>query len=291
MDPVKGVRSQSYGFVIVPGFIFGFDSDTETVFDDTLDFFVETGLIGRDPAFLTALSGTPLYRRMERAGRLIIDEEEKAIVRKGNRGASNVITTNIRYLQDADFLARGLVRFLKVYNSPAWQIERYERHLKLLERSENFIAGGHEGGYATPREYFRFQFEDPNNRKMLFLRIAYVLHKPTIFLAILKAWWLTKRLSRRIAGLDVHFNYWGYVWMNMGLKYWNLREGDIQLHSVGQDFDFAKLAELPVVEDDREAKMRGDKKTVAQARLTGQALKSLVESRTGRLAAASGARH
>ena len=67
---------QSYGFVIVPGFIFGFDSDTETVFDDTLDFFVEKGLIGGEPAFLMALSGTPLSWRMERAGRLVTDEEE-----------------------------------------------------------------------------------------------------------------------------------------------------------------------------------------------------------------------
>ena len=280
---------QSYGFVIVPGFIFGFDSDTESVFDDTLDFFIETGLIGGEPAFLMALSGTPLYKRMERSGRLVERIEDKVIVRKGNRGASNTITTNILYLLDADFLARGLVRFLKIYNSPAWQLERYKRHLKLLERSENFIAGGHEGGYATPREYFRFQFKDPNNRKMLFLRIAYVLHKPTIALAILKAWWLTKRLSRRFAGLDVHFNYWGYVWTNMGLKYWNLREEDIQLQSVGQDFDLAKIAELPVVEDDIEAKKRGDEKTVAQDRLTRQGLKALAESRTQGTAAASGA--
>ena len=47
----------SYGFVIIPGFIFGFDSDDKEVFNDTLKFKIDTGLIGGEPAFLQALAG------------------------------------------------------------------------------------------------------------------------------------------------------------------------------------------------------------------------------------------
>ncbi len=32
----------SYGFIIAPGFIFGFDSDTDAAFDDTLKFLADS---------------------------------------------------------------------------------------------------------------------------------------------------------------------------------------------------------------------------------------------------------
>ena len=39
------VRVQPYGFVVIPGFIFGFDSDTEAVFQETLDVIETTGML------------------------------------------------------------------------------------------------------------------------------------------------------------------------------------------------------------------------------------------------------
>jgi Fe-S oxidoreductase len=55
---------QSYGFTIVAGLIFGFDTDRRDCFDLTLDGIRQSGLLSGDPSFLTALPGTPLYRRM-----------------------------------------------------------------------------------------------------------------------------------------------------------------------------------------------------------------------------------
>ncbi len=282
----------SYGFIIAPGFIFGFDSDTETVFDDTLKFFVETGLIGGDPSFLMALPGTPLYDRMRRTGRLV-ERDDRVTVRKK-------IETNIHYLQDADFLVKGFIRFMKVYTSPEFQYARFKSHMKLIMESGKFIPV--EGsGYASPKAYLKLHLSNPykgtlktggysygpsqrTNRKMLLLRIAYILHKPSRFVAVLKAWRLLKKCSRRYPGLAIHFNYWSYVWTNMGLKYWGIKEQDFRLHSVGKDFDLTKLVEAtePIAKTSPEVLRRGDARVADQARFTNQALKILVQSKAPR---------
>ncbi len=267
---------QSYGFVIAPGFIFGFDSDTETVFDDTLDFIADVGLIGGDPSFLVALPGTPLFERMKRTGRLVEEVDDATVRRK--------IQTNIRYLQDTSFLSRGFIDFIKLYTNAAYQLRRFRNHLDLILNSGNFVAN--DGvGYGSPREYIKLQFSDPLNRKMFFFRIAYLLHKPQNFVAVLRGWWMLKQASRRYPGMNIHFNYWVYVWTNIGLKYWGLRQQDFDLHCVGKDFDVARLLEAaPVAVGDGKPKP-GDTKVAHQARSTNKALKMLVD----RMASGAGA--
>ncbi len=262
---------QSYGFIIAPGFIFGFDSDRETVFDDTLQFFLDSGLTGGDPSFLMALPGTPLFERMKRTGRLI-ERDESVTTREK-------IVTNMRYLQDAGFLATGFIGFLKRYTSAGFQLARFKKHLDVIAESDKFLAN--DGvGYGSPREYLKLQIKDPINRRFMFLRIGYVLHNPATFVAVVRAWLMMKRLSRRIPGLAIHFNYWVYVWTNIGLKYWRLRERDIALHSVGKDFDINSLIETATAETKR-ADADGPK-VKQQARLTRQALKQVVEDRLNR---------
>ena len=114
----------------------------------------------------------------------------------------------------------------------------------------------------------------------MFLRIGYVLHNPLTFVAVVRAWLMMKRLSRKIPGLAIHFNYWVYVWTNIGLKYWRLKERDIALHSVGKDFDINSLIETATAETKR-ADADGPK-VKQQARLTRQALKQVVEDRLNR---------
>ncbi len=258
---------QSHGFIIAPGFIFGFDSDTETMFDDTLEFLIETGTIGGDPSFLTALPGTPLFARMRRTGRLV--ERDNTVTTREK------VTTNIRYLQDSEFLATGFVRFMKVYTSPKFQLARFRRHLEIISQSENFVPN--DGvGYGSPREYLKLQLKDPVNRKYFLARIGYLLYRPTNFIAALRGWWLMKRYSRRFPGLGINFNYWVYVWTNMGLKYWGLRREDVSLRSVDADFDFSSLADSAPVD----LKPNADgPKAAHQARYTDRALKALVAGR------------
>jgi radical SAM superfamily enzyme YgiQ (UPF0313 family) len=281
------IEIHSYGFVIAPGFIFGFDSDTKTIFEDTLKFFVDTGLIGGDPSFLTALPGTPLFERMQRTGRLV-DRPDTVTVRKK-------IETNIRYLQDPGFLVRGFLDFVRIYTSPQFQYARFEAHMKLITESGKFIPTA-SGGYGSPIEYLKLQLANPykgtmvtgggsssvwQNRRMLLLRIAYILRRPSVLLAVLKAWRLVSRCARRYPGLGIHFNYWLYVWTNIGLKYWGIKENDFQLHTVDKGFDFATLLGQTRSDDPAEsgAVGRGDPRHADQARFTNQALEILVKSR------------
>ena len=264
----------SYGFIIAPGFIFGFDSDGDTVFEDTLQFFLDSGLIGGDPSFLMALPGTPLFERVKRTGRLI-ERDETVTTREK-------IVTNMRYLQDAEFLAKGFIRFLKGYTGAGFQLARFKEHLDIISGSENFLAN--DGvGYGSPREYLKLQFKDPVNRRFMFLRMGYVLRNPATFVAVLRAWLMMKRLSRKIPGLAIHFDYWVYVWTNIGLKYWGLKERDIALHSVGEDFDISSLIDTASTDS---VSADGDgPKVMQQARLTNQALKKVVDDKLNRAAA------
>ena len=261
---------QSHGFIIAPGFIFGFDSDTETVFDDTLDFIRDAGVIGGDPSFLMALPGTPLFQRMKRTGRLVERVEEPTVRMK--------ITTNVRYLQDADFLARGFIGFLRTYCSAEYQLARFRNHLRHIADSDVFIPI--DGvGYGSRWEYFKLQLRDISNLRMFFLRIAYILHKPSNFIAAVKAWWLLRRHADRHPGLGIHFNYWIYVWTNIGLKYWGLKRQDFELHNVDADFDIQRLVDdggPAAVDEDREYRIAGEEKVSHQQRFTNRALKDLV---------------
>jgi radical SAM superfamily enzyme YgiQ (UPF0313 family) len=265
---------QSYGFIIAPGFIFGFDSDTETIFEDTLTVLSRTGIIGGDPSFLTALPGTPLMARMKRQGRLIDDGEEATVRAK--------ITTNIRYIQDAKFLVDGFRRFISAYTKADYQLERFRIHVENIVKSGNFVPI--EGvGYGSPMEYLKLQLRDPKNRKMLLFRLLYLLHKPQNLIAVIKARNIAKKAAQNGFELDINFNYWAYVWTNIGLKYWGLKESDFDVNSVNENFDFKTLLgdETEIPESSIETRKRGDVKSSQQARFTNQALEKLVKERNG----------
>ena len=103
-DMIKVIREiQSRGFIIVAGLIFGFDSDTEASFKETLDGLQEGALLSGDPSLLTALPGTPLYRRMKLSERL-------RAVRFGLGGYK--YQTNIRYLLPAKIMVDGYKFFV-----------------------------------------------------------------------------------------------------------------------------------------------------------------------------------
>ena len=268
----QAVRTiQSYGFIIAPGFIFGFDSDTEHVFDETLDFLKNSGLIGGDPSFLMALPGTPLFARMKKAGRLI--DEDTATVR-------NKITTNIRYLLDAGAMVDGFIYFMETYTSPEFQLARYKNHVSMLMESDTLIS--QEGsGYGSPLEYIQLQFKDMSRLKDLFRRIFFITKKPLVLWAVLQAWWLTKKCTRQYPGLGLHFNYWVYVWTNMAVKYRGLNIKDFAISSVGADFDISTIIESMGKEgaSSDAPHVKGDVKVSHQRRYTEKALRKLANDR------------
>ncbi len=68
LDAVRHI--QSYGIEVMAGFIVGFDSDPEDVFDRQVEFIQESGIPLAMVGLLMALPGTQLYRRLLKEGRI-----------------------------------------------------------------------------------------------------------------------------------------------------------------------------------------------------------------------------
>jgi radical SAM superfamily enzyme YgiQ (UPF0313 family) len=63
-------KVQQYGLEVYAGMIVGFDSDDEGIFDRQFEFLQRSRVIGAMAGMLSAIPKTPLYERLEAAGRL-----------------------------------------------------------------------------------------------------------------------------------------------------------------------------------------------------------------------------
>ncbi len=70
-------RIHSHGISVQAGIVFGFDSDSETVFDGTLRFLDESGVQNATFNILTPFPGTRLYERFEKEGRILTRDWSK----------------------------------------------------------------------------------------------------------------------------------------------------------------------------------------------------------------------
>ena len=71
-DAIK--RIQDAGIIFHPSFVFGFDDDTKTVFDDTLEFLCKNRIATATFTVLTPYPGTKLYQRLKQERRLISED-------------------------------------------------------------------------------------------------------------------------------------------------------------------------------------------------------------------------
>jgi radical SAM superfamily enzyme YgiQ (UPF0313 family) len=65
------------GIMVEGAFIFGFDSDEETIFEQTLEFADTIGIDAAQFTILTPLPGTELFSRLESEGRIVIQDWSK----------------------------------------------------------------------------------------------------------------------------------------------------------------------------------------------------------------------
>jgi radical SAM superfamily enzyme YgiQ (UPF0313 family) len=70
-------RIHSYGIAVQAGIVFGFDHDTEVVFEETLEFLEESGVQNATFNILTPFPGTRLYKRLESEGRILTRDWSK----------------------------------------------------------------------------------------------------------------------------------------------------------------------------------------------------------------------
>ena len=112
---------QSYGMQVMGGFILGFDTDRDNIFDRMVDFIQTSGIPIAMVGLLQAMPGTQLFRRLKREGR-IVDE-----------GGGNNTTDRLNFQphMDAARLVEGYRSVLKrIYNCEAY----YERVKIYLSR-------------------------------------------------------------------------------------------------------------------------------------------------------------
>jgi len=66
-----------HGIGIEGGFIFGFDSDKQSIFKDTFEFLKETNLDSFLAIYLTPIPGTEMYNQFKKEGRIITNDYSK----------------------------------------------------------------------------------------------------------------------------------------------------------------------------------------------------------------------
>ncbi len=71
-DYAKAIKKiQSYGILVLSSFIVGYDFDSESTFDELIEFINETNLLMPLINLLTPLPGTELFKRLEKEGRIL----------------------------------------------------------------------------------------------------------------------------------------------------------------------------------------------------------------------------
>ena len=78
----KLARIRNAGLEVNAGFIVGFDNDDSTIFEDQFRFIQDNGILLAMVGMLTAVPKTPLYERLEKEGRLRLDDPSCNIVPK-----------------------------------------------------------------------------------------------------------------------------------------------------------------------------------------------------------------
>lgn len=260
IDAIRHV--QSFGFIIVAGIIFGFDSDDARSFQRTLDGLRDSSLLSGDPVLLTALPGTPLYRRMELSGRL----------RDVNMGLGGYhYQTNIRYLMGARVLMDGYKGFVREYSSGRYQYERLRGYFDLL-REGNFVplAGRSFGNLAL---FIKMLVRNTSSIWPMVKRLARFAKHPSNTYFACKGLALALFQSKSTGGL-AYFQFWLFAWTNTILKYQNISDKDFDIESVGSDFDIRDI--LPAGYEESLGEDIPARKTEAQRRATVSGLRAVI---------------
>ncbi|HXJ94954.1 MAG TPA: B12-binding domain-containing radical SAM protein [Terriglobia bacterium] len=113
-DPLECIRTiQNGGLWVTGGFIVGFDSDSETIFDDQRQFIEQAAIPWAMAGFLQAPPTTPLYERMRKEGRLL-----------DSGATSNFSPPNFRTRLPLPFLLQGYRETLSALYSPSGYFNR-----------------------------------------------------------------------------------------------------------------------------------------------------------------------
>lgn len=119
VDQVRVI--QESGLWVMAGFIVGFDSDDETIFERQFEFIEKTAIPWAMTGMLQAPPTTPLFDRMRKEGRL--NEESE--------GTSNFSAPNFQTTLPLPILMRGLSQLLARLYDPETYFQRALRSLEV----------------------------------------------------------------------------------------------------------------------------------------------------------------
>lgn len=256
---------QSYGFVVIAGLIFGFDTDADDVTAVTLRGLLDSGLISGDPSLLTALPGTPLYTRLQLAGRL----------RDGKLGLGGFkYQTNVRYLRPASRIREDFRAFVREINRGRYQYQRLARLFDCLA-SPAFVPSA-TTGYADVGRLLKLVTRNPRAIRLALARTRALALSARRLPWLLAGMLLTWRRSSPDRPLWPYFTTWLITWSTTVLKYGALRDDDFDIESVADDrrahdvlpAGYAELTERDVPRS----------KAAAQRRVTTQALQGFLDA-------------
>ena len=114
---------QSFGMQVMGGFILGFDTDNDDIFDRMVDFIEKSGIPIAMVGLLQAMPGTQLFRRLWKEGRIL------------DAGYGNNTGDHLNFLphMDATRLVEGYRSVLqRIYNGDAY----YKRVKLYLSRAQ-----------------------------------------------------------------------------------------------------------------------------------------------------------
>jgi radical SAM superfamily enzyme YgiQ (UPF0313 family) len=254
---------QSFGFPIVAGLIFGFDSDDKDCFEITLDGLLEAGLMSGDPSLLTALPGTPLFKRMKLAGR----------IRDSKYGlGGHKYHTNIKYLLSKDFLIENYLDFAVKLSSGEYQFARFKAFMENLEKGNYVPLGGR--NYFNLKLAMRVISNNPAALKLTLHRLRAFVSTPS------NIWYFLKALKyasskKNIEGRFGYFQFWFAIWSTIIVKYRGISEADFDIESVDEKIEARHI--LPDGYIDSTGEAIPENKTLAQRRETMKSLDQLIK--------------
>lgn len=265
-DLIAAIRTiQSYGFFIVGGLIFGFDSDRPDCFRQTFDGILQTGLLSGDPSLLTALPGTPLYRRMKLAGRL-------RDVRYGLGGYK--YQTNIKYLLPKETITSEFRWFVGHLADGRYQYLRLRRFFDNLD-SSNYVASESKG-YTRAGQALRLVWRSRSAMMLLAKRLSLFAVRPKNLWFFLAA--VVLILSRKhIRNRWLYFRMWFVLWTTVILRYQGISDSDFEIESTSETMSAALL--LPQGYAGVTDEPIPEQKVAAQQRYTIKALERAIAER------------
>ena len=136
-DLAEDVRIiQRAGLQVQAGFIVGFDNDTPSIFQRQIDFIQKTGIVTAMVGLLQAPTGTRLYERLKKEGRLL-----GRMTGDNADGSTNIIPNNN---MDPDIFREGYKKILRHIYSP----ENYYKRIITLFKE-----------YKSPKIRGKIKFE------------------------------------------------------------------------------------------------------------------------------------